>query len=251
MKTNPFKSFDKRLFANLLLCFLIIPVIIIVSHEGGHYAVARMQGHSNARLHYNHTDTGRNAIIEEYRAVKRRNKLAIAIHQPFAEQEQYNKLHEQYEGLWEAYKDWKFTSREALLYAAGPMVNMMTAIIGIALLLYYRSRFRQMQKLNPGQWLIIFAAISCYQYVFTLIGVAFHPWFDPDFRTDAYKVSVHFGLYPWTFNILEGIFGVWAFWFAYKYVPRGQRFTLLAASVTGIGAGTALWWYYLGPLLLP
>ena len=65
-----FKSFDKRLFASLLLCFLIIPAIIISTHEGGHYAVARMQGHRNARLHYNHTDTGRNAIIDGYRELK-------------------------------------------------------------------------------------------------------------------------------------------------------------------------------------
>ena len=145
MKRSPAKSlsFDKRLFASLLFCFLIIPAIITVTHEGGHYVAARMQGHGNARLHYNHTDTGRNAIIDGYRAVKQRNKQAIANHQPFAEQELYNKLHEQYEGLWEAYKDWKFTSREAFLYAAGPMVNLLTALIGLGLLLYFRSSFRQ------------------------------------------------------------------------------------------------------------
>ncbi len=84
---------NRRLFIIIFLSFLVIYMIIVVSHECGHYAAARTMGYSHARTHSTHTDTGNNKVLTEYRQILNRNKEAINNNLPFKEKDRFQQLY--------------------------------------------------------------------------------------------------------------------------------------------------------------
>ena len=70
-------------------------------------------------------------------------------------------------------------------------------------------------------------------------------------QRNLYKVSVHFGLYPWSLDIACGVLGVLAVWLVFRFLPARQRCTTALAGFMGIVVGSLLWWGCAGPLLMP
>ena len=245
--------FHKRPFVYLLLCFILLPAVSTLLHEGGHYMAMRALGHQHLVIHYTFTDTSRNEIRAERHAIHLRNKEAIDNNLQFPEESRYQLLGRQIDTMWATYKVRRFDAREAFMYASGPLENILTGTIGILLLLVYRRSYKRALALNVRQWAIVFSALFWYSAVPTLLGIIYKYFIrgDQDMRTDLYKVSVHFGLYPWALDIVCGVLGVLAVWLILRFIPAGQRCTAALAGFLGILVGSVLWWGLVGPLLMP
>jgi len=243
-----------KLFIYLFLSFIVVFVLLVISHEGGHYIAARAMGYSHAHIHYNHTDTGRNPAIAEYKYLLKRNRRAIEQNAPFADEERLLQLNAEVHRMADTLKanNYDMGKGSRAIYAAGPFTNLLTATIGIILLLVYRDSFKRAERLAPRQWLVIFTALIWFKPVYELTGA----WSlllisgPPARITDEYKLCANLGLYPWTINMIEAIAGIFFVWFTLKFVPAAQRRPLVAALLSGGLTGYALW-HWVGLVILP
>lgn len=243
-----------RLFISLFLSFIVIYVIIVISHECGHYVAARAMGYSTARIHYNHTDTGVNKVLAAYRQILNRNKEAINNDIPFAEKDRLLQLNAAVNKMGDALQANKyyFGKGSLFIYAAGPLVTVLIASIGILLLLLYQDSFKKTEQLTTGQWFIAFAALMWFKPLYELTGVVTMQLIKGHVYlfTDEYKMCTLLGIYPSTINIIEALAGILPLYLTIKFVPATQRLTLVIAALSGGITGFILW-HFLGPIILP
>jgi hypothetical protein len=252
MKKGSF-VFDRRLFAGLFVLFLFMYMVHVLTHEGGHYLAARAFGHRHAHIHYKYTDTGRNALLEEYRTLNKQRNAAYEKNIPFPQEDRYILVLKKMDSIWHASIVKKFGNEETIIVAAGQLETMLTGTIGVSLILLYRKRFLRQEKLIAPQWIIVFVALFWLDFVGSLIARIFHLLFvydAADTNSDVFKVSLHFGWNPTAVIFIKGMLGVVALWITFIHIPVRQRCTLIIAAFTGGLAGYFLW-EYIGPMLLP
>jgi hypothetical protein len=164
-----------RLFGTLFLCFILLYMAMVVSHECGHYAAARAVGYSRARIHFNHTDTGKNLLLDEYKVLFKKNKVAINSGQPYADSARFEQLNVELDemGLALEHNKYNFGKGAPFIYSGGPLANILAATIGLFLLLLARANFKNANKLKPQQWAIVLTALIWFKPLYELVGVFF------------------------------------------------------------------------------
>lgn len=254
MKEN-FQSrfvFDIPLFAGLFFLFVLFYGIESFTHECGHYIAARVVGHRQPVIHYKSTDTGRNALQEEFRWFGKTYKDKIARRERLPNHERYAEVCTQLEDAWEQMKAQKFTREHAIIAMAGPLETVLTGMVGLLIMLYKRKKFEQAERLKVWQWIVVFAALFwLVPAVGLFAGIAFMvvPGLS-DTSSDIYRMCLHFGINNSVVYLAMGALGVMAVVATFKLVPRKQRLTLGMALIVGGTTGYFLW-NIVGPVVLP
>lgn len=136
----------------------------------------------------------------------------------------------------------------------GPLQTMLTGTLGLLLLLLFRRSFQPEQPLTFWQWLLVFLSLFWLRQPANLaMGIGI--WLftrqmpgndDETFLSDYYQLPASAIL------LLTALMGalILALVF-FRFVPRGQRILFMASSLLGGVAGYTLWFYYLGPVIMP
>jgi len=119
--------FYPKLFLAVFLAFVAFTVIGTLSHEGGHYLVARGFGYSPS-IHYGYMMSGENKVYEEAMAIRARHKKAITSGLDYPEKERFDELavKAKNQGFW--------------ITLGGPLQTMLTGTIGLFLVLWRKSK---------------------------------------------------------------------------------------------------------------
>jgi hypothetical protein len=235
-------SFDIRLFAILVAGFFAFTIIGTVSHESGHYIMARCFGfeakinYASTSFHVNDKDwTFFKETWTQYRSQIKSDK-------PFPEKDRYDKIVALYKraGIWPL--------------AGGPLQTMLTGTIGFILLMVLRKRFFTAERLSFGLWLVIFIALFWLRQT-TNFFVDLSTFLIFGFRGrhgDEFGLARYFHLPSWSILIVTALIGlVVLVAVIFKFVPKKQRLTFMASGIAGGVAGYVFWLVLIGKLIMP
>ena len=216
----------------LLLClsatFILFTVIGTLSHEAGHYIVAKFKGYKPA-IHYGYTSFGNDPHDNEM----------VSMGKNFSEKE-----YDRFVTLSE--RDF------FLITLAGPLQTILTGTAGFILLIIYRKQIIGSASLNFRQWLLIFFSLFWLRQVANAIaGVALKL---PAHGMQSDETTMAEYLH-WSVNSLSytaAVAGlIISLFVIFKFIPANQRATFILSGFVGGISGFILWLYILGPILMP
>jgi hypothetical protein len=91
--------FNKGLFTALILAFVFATVAGTLSHECGHYLVAKSLGYK-ATIHYGYIRFGENQLGDSINAMRHRYSKEIMMNQGFPGKQNYDRLYHEYSKEW-------------------------------------------------------------------------------------------------------------------------------------------------------
>jgi hypothetical protein len=240
MKLAPLKV-HARLFAMLALSFVIATIISTVSHEAGHCAVAKALGY-DVTLHYasmNHSSYLKEHDLENYYN-KHINKMISK--EPSPERTRFTQL----------YATGKKES--ILIILGGPLQTYITGSIAMLWLWYHRKKMFLKGYLTTKDWFVVIIAFFWSRAVITELICIYYYFVERRLLKggDEAKISHYLGLPVNSLNTIMGIIGaLFLLWVTFCIVPKQQRFTFILAGIAGSALGAAIWFLWIGPLILP
>jgi len=206
--------FNVKLFFLLFTGFILAILIGTLSHEIGHFLVAKSLGY-NSSIYYNYTSFTSNSQI--------------------ASQENFS---------WDNF----------LFILGGPIQTLITGTVGVILLLIYRNSFFLSEKLKFGQWLIIFLSLFWLRQSINMIGwmVSYFLYKKSITNLDELKLTNYLGISKTAILVPTGIIGIIILiTIVFLFIPKSQRLTFILSGFLGGCAGFFFWIGWLGPLLMP
>lgn len=234
------KIFQIRLFFLLSAGFILFTIIGTLSHEFGHYIVAKMLGY-NTGIHYGYT-TLQKGEDEEIKKINVKRHREIYLKKDYPEKPQYEAL------------VISSDKKERIILMGGPLQTMITGTLGLILILVYRRNFYSATTLNARQWLLIFISLFWLRQVANFAGTLIISFLTgkKDFESDEVLLANYFDLNFLSLSAITGIIGLAVSCFViFNFIPVTQRKTFIAAGFTGGITGFILWLYILGPIVLP
>lgn len=203
------KAATVRLFLALVAGFMVATVAGTLSHEGGHYLVARSLGYQ---------------VFINYQST-----------------------------IWK--EELHFKARDILLITwGGPLQTMLTGTLGFLLLWRFRRSFTPGKPLAFWQWLLIFLSLFWLRQPANLVvGIAIWLFTGqmPDNDDETY-LSDYYHLPASAMLVFTAFIGALVLALViFRFVPRGQRILFMVAGMLGGVTGFTLWFYYLGPVIMP
>jgi hypothetical protein len=168
----------------------------------------------------------------------------------------------------EAVKNNKFYPRQAeykeksldfkkdvlLISIGGPAQTMVTGMIGL-LLLYSRKKHMHEKGMLQLDWLAVFLALFWLREIFNLVSSVLRGTLQGSgkfFGGDEARINRMLHLPPGVIPIVCAILGsVVVYVVIFRIIPRQQRFLFIIAGLLGGLIGIALWFFLIGPVVLP
>jgi len=237
-------SFDYKLSVYLFLSFILFTVIGTLSHEYGHHIAGNMVG-IKTRVNYQSTiqiDFENNKHIKEIRALEKYFYCYKALQIDFV-----------YSYMQEIIIK-KMNTDYIIFTLGGPVLTMLTSIIGLLMLFFFRKKYIEAIQLVFWQWLIVFISLFWLrQSANMFVGLFFH-LINGRAGTcgDEYVLARDFGLPVESLSIITGLIGLIILTIVvFKFIPVKQRFTFLISGLIGGVAGYYLWLIQFGKIILP
>ena len=235
--------FDIRLFVWLTLGFIIFTIIGTVSHESGHYLVARYFGYQ-AKVHYGSTSINWYSPqeLEFLKSVFQKYPTQIKLDQPFPERERYLKIRNSYQktGYW--------------ITAGGPFQTMVTGTLGLIFLVLLRKKYFSGERLSFGLWFVIFITLFWLRQTANLFLVLPMSIYRGKFSAhgDEFDLARHWHLPTWSLVTFTAVIGIVILAIVlFKFVPIKQRLTFIAAGIVGGVTGFIFWLVLFGKMIMP
>ena len=231
----------RLLIVKLIFAFIFFTIVGTVSHEIGHYLVAKSLGY-HASVNYMSMRTSDPKHIVEIADMQRKYTDEINAGKDFPEKERYAHL----------MKSWN--NDNTLITAGGPLQTMLTGTISFGILLLYVRKKPMVDRLSATAWLLVFLSLFWLRQVANMaVGIFYYllRGFLP-VRGDEYNLSVSFELPPFAINLFTGLIGcLLVAYVIIRIIPISQRLSFIIAGLVGGVAGALLWFGWLGPVLLP
>ena len=235
---------NPRLFALLALSFVLATIVGTVSHELGHFAVAKFY-EARPTLHYasvSHDEPPKALIALNQR--HDRDKAKIDSPNPSPEKEAYLAYRKKL-----AHKN---NTIKLLINLGGPLQTMLTGSLG-GLMLWRRRKKIATLGMRTADWFwVILAFFWSRQLANFLVVLKIFFIRHRISRGDETRISRYFGWHLLTVNTITGIaaaaelLGV-----VFMIIPKTQRFNFILAGLCGSALGWLVWMGWMGPVLLP
>lgn len=233
---------DRKLFLWLFTGFILFTVAGTLSHEAGHYLAGKLQGRDSMRIGYAYTTHGVYTEDNRLTALYREHYEDIVNNRHFAGEQEYNRL------------DNLVAENNFLFTLGGPLQTMLTGTIGFVIIIACGKRFRNTQKLRPWQWLLVFLSLFWLREITNLVMMLARmaAGYTNKMRGDEFKLAQYLHWHPWSVQVACGIAAIIiAAVVVFRYIPAQQRFTFIAAALSGGICGYILWLEMLGEILMP
>jgi hypothetical protein len=219
-------SIDGKLSLFLITGFVIFTVIGTLSHELGHFVMARALGY-DARINYGYTywepapSTEFNTIVT-------------------AEDPEIQKAKEEKDAF--------------LITLAGPVVTILIGTAGLLLVANDKKKYGKSRIFDPRQWFLLFLSLFWLRPLFNFCTGSFVYFSRGNFPASNDEVELATYLHWNSISISLGsalvAVAVCTYLF-FGFIPQRQRFTFICAALIGGSLGFYLWLHLLGPVLMP
>lgn len=249
MKFLPLKVYP-RPFAVLALSFIIATIAGTVSHEAGHYSVAKLQGY-NAKLHYASVslESWFTTDMTKFDSLYKADEIKILAKESSPEKEYFIKYRESLS------RDFYVATHKPIIFTmGGPLQTMITGSLGLLYLWYYLKKIILKNELSVKEWFAVLLAFFWSRQIFNALSamVCHISRGSISRRGDEAKISLYFKLPIYTVNIITGLIGlVLLFWVTFYIIPKQQRFSFIIAGLIGSTLGFVIWMQWIGPVVLP
>lgn len=235
------KIFDIKLSIYLIIGFILFTIIGTVSHELGHYSIAKILGY-NASIDYAHTNWGNNPEREKLYFYYKKYKNEIKHNIDFPEKAEYDLLKSK-------------VNKDALMISVGgPLQTMLTGTFGLVLLFWNRKNYFSSKRLNIKQWLIVFMTLFWLRQLFNFIHGIIIYIIKGNFPSSNDEAGIALVLDINKFSITVStaiIAALILIVIVFKYIPINQRFTFVVSGLIGGLMGFYIWLIALGPIVMP
>ena len=226
-----------RFFFSIYLLFIFFTMIGTLSHEGGHFIVARFLGYTPS-IHYGYTGIGRNKLNKEIGSFYKRYKTQIAAKKNFPEKSRFDEL------IRKSHNDHLWIS------LGGPLQTMLTGTIGLWLV--FRRRTIRHYAATNFDWLCLFLSLFWLRQPTNMLFWLIHKSFNLTSRGDETMLDSLLGLPQGSIILTTGLLGLFFSCAAiYFTVPKNQLVAFCASGVIGGISGYILWLKIIGPIVLP
>lgn len=230
----------KKQFLLFSISFIFFTVFGTISHEYGHIVVAKYFGYAttlNYRSMHYHSD-----LRSKLSQITGENYGAIKQSEHFDQKEEYERILKRvnYESLWVA--------------MGGPLQTMLTGLIGLILLNLRRKQIKA-YGLKFLDWIFVFLLLFWLREIFnlsmSLLGELFLPKGNY-FGGDEKKISNLLGLWDGAIPITTGVLGLLiSTYVVFFVISKHLRFTFVLSGLLGGISAYIVWFFFLGPIILP
>lgn len=233
-------NINYKVFFFLTLSFIIMTAVGTITHEIGHYVVAKYLGYKT-EVHYKSTSIEMDSLISYFNETFNKHLFEIKNNLYFPEKEKYNATLN------------KFRKDNFLITLGGPIQTMLTGTIGFTLLLVNKRKIIKENKVNFLGWVFIFMSLFWLRQVFNLFTslVKFIYKGKIPHNGDEAKLALYLNLNIWTVEIITAFLGLIVFFIVLKIIPQKLRFTFLLSGCIGGMLGFYLWLIKFGSYILP
>jgi hypothetical protein len=146
----------------------------------------------------------------------------------------------------------QYKHEDLYMRLGGPMQTMIFGTAGLLFLRFGRKKIRASQQLTFTNCTFVLLAFFWSREPAILLQKIYYVAIGHQERGDEEKIARHLHLNEWSVITILGITGtIILIWVTFFIVPLQQRFTFIAAGLTGSLTGVLLWFGILGPILLP
>ena len=215
---------------------MLFTVIGTLSHELGHITMAELLG-NDAKLFYGSMTSAPEGYWEDEDVIAFQKFFEDNREKLEANPTERKKLLEPYfKPIEEKYP--RNPSRSILITIGGPLQTILTSIIGLFMLYFrkskHKSEFKVLDWLGVQGLLVeVFGKVEFY-------------------AGDEFGISKYLGWNIWALPSIMMIIGTAvSLYVIFKVIPIRYRFSFILAGLVGGLSGFAIWFGYLGPILLP
>lgn len=229
-----------KLAVQLTLAFIVMTVVGTLSHEFGHYSVAKVFG-QEAHINYKSSWHVNEELNNYLRSTYESNKYAIQHHLPFAERANY-------EAALATYQHQNFC-----VLVGGPLQTMLTGTIGFLLLLFYGKRFITNEHITWKGWVFIFMALFWLRQIANLATglFGFIVTGKTSMRGDEFILAQWMNWPLWSIQLVTALVGFFVLWKVISLLPKQIVFTFILAGLLGGVLGFYGWLIKFGQYILP
>jgi len=235
---------NPRLFALLALSFVLATIVGTVSHELGHFAVAKYyKGHP--KLHYASVSQDEPSdFATELSQRYNREKNKIESPNPSPEKKAYMAYREE---IGE-----KLKHATLFILLGGPLQTMLTGSLG-GLMLWRRRKKIATLGMRAADWFWVILAFFWSRQLANFLVVLKISFIRHRISGgDETRISRYFGWHTLTFNTITGIAAATVLlWVVFIIIPKTQRLNFILAGLCGSALGWLVWMEWMGPVLLP
>ena len=243
-------NFKLKFFLITVLAFMLFTVIGTLSHELGHITMAELLG-NDAKLFYGSMTSAPEGYWEDEDVIAFQKFFEDNREKLEANPTEREKLLEPYfKPIEEKYP--RNPSRSILITIGGPLQTILTSIIGLFMLYFRKSKHKSEFKVLD--WLGVFLALFILREVFNGVqGLLVEVFGKVEFYAgDEFGISKYLGWNIWALPSIMMIIGTAvSVYIIFKVISIQYRFSFILAGLVGGLSGFAIWFGYLGPILLP
>jgi hypothetical protein len=231
---------DIRLFLCLYFGFIISTIIGTVSHELGHYAVAKSLGYSSS-VSYAYSTWDDDKTRPFLDSVFSKYYLQIKSNLEFPEKEKFKRIQR------------KQNKDDFWIILGGPFQTVLTGTIGFILLLSQR-KLRNTNGLKLIHWVLIFLSLFWLRQLANLVTWIIEYFIHGSFssRGDEIRLAASLGFAKSTIAVPTALIGLAILsYIIFKIIPKSKRLTFITAGLFGGISGYFLWLFWLGPIIIP
>jgi len=229
-----------KLFINMVVSFIMLIIVTVLSHEFGHYAVARCIGYKHVRVHYVYTnyDTLDDLLVKKHGLED--NRILNNIYDLNLNKEKLLAVNKEIE------------RNVFLLALGGPVETLVVGTICFLLLVANKKSFGRDATLNFNKWLLIFLSLFWLRPVVIMFTELSLLSKDRPNGGDEFAIASFLNVnYVYMYLVL-GVIGVSVFCISlFVFIPKSERLVFVFGGIFGSIIGYWLWFVKLGPFLLP
>lgn len=223
------------------LAFSLSTVIGTVSHEYGHYTVAKSLGYSST-VSYSYINWYDNKTIPFVDSVFSKYSKELESNLDFPGKKEFEKIQDKQikDSFW--------------ITLGGPIQTMLTGTIGFILLQHQRKKIFETKSIHLYRWLCIFLALFWLRPLANSVTWTIGYFINGKFSLngDVIKLALSLGLPKETLAVSTAIIGFAVLIFViFKIIPSDKRFTFISAGLFGGIFGYLFWLSWVGPILMP
>lgn len=220
---------------------MLTTIIGTVSHESGHYAVARSLGYAST-ISYAYTGWDDAATRPFIDSAFSKYALEITSNLEFPGKPAFDLIQQQQtkDGFW--------------ITVGGPVQTMLTGTIGLLLLLSQRRKILATNRLQLCQWCYLFLSLFWLRQVVNLVTWITRYYSNGKFSSngDEIRLAMALKLPKEALIVPTALTGVAVLMFViFRIIPIGQRITFITAGLAGGILGYVFWLDWIGPIVMP
>lgn len=229
-------KFDVKLFFLLSLAFFVAVIVGTLTHECGHYAVAKSLGYSSS-IHYGYCIWDDESTRPFLDSIFKTYAKKVETNMNFPQKEKFDTIQQKQmkDSFW--------------ITLGGPAQTMITGTLGLLLLLKQKKKIIQTNNINLYQWLCIFLSFFWLRQFVNLFTWVLGYFKNGKFSTEGDEIglAISLGLPQGTLAIVTAIIAFFiALFILFKIIPSSKRFTLIAAGLFGGTVGYLFWLVWFG-----